>query len=286
MTSLSTPQFVRLGHSPDPDDAFMFHALVNRKIDTGSFQFEQIHQDIETLNRRALRGELEVTALSVHAYAFLADRYRLLPSGASMGDGYGPRLVSRHALTRDELRRTPIAVPGRLTSAFLALALYLDGEFPHEVVPFDRIMEEVEAGHFAAGLLIHEGQLTYADHGLRLLADLGVFWGEREDGLPLPLGANGVRRDLGDVRILEISTLLRRSIDYALDHREEAIDYAAGFGRGLDRARTDRFVGMYVNEWTRDFGPRGREAVQRFLDAGHRIGLLPTRVVADFVPAG
>ncbi|MGD8375007.1 MAG: ABC transporter substrate-binding protein [Acidobacteriota bacterium] len=274
---------IRVGHSPDSDDAFMFHGMVNGKIDTAGLRIEQIHQDIETLNRRALEGELELTAVSVHAYAYLHSRYRILRCGASMGDGYGPRVVARKPLTREQLRRVRIAVPGRMTSAFLALALYLEGEFEHEVVPFDGILDDVAGGRFEAGLVIHEGQLTYGDQDLHRVVDLGEWWGAGNDGLPLPLGANAVRRDLDEATTARVYRALRDSIDYGLGHREEAIRYAETFGRGLDRARTDAFVGMYVNEWTQDLGERGCEAVQRFLDQGHEAGLLPERVVAEFV---
>jgi 1,4-dihydroxy-6-naphthoate synthase len=276
---------VRIGHSPDADDAFMFHALVNGKVGTEGLRVEQVHQDIETLNRRALRGDLELTAVSIHAYAHLRGRYRLLRCGASMGDGHGPRVVARGRMSRGDLRAAAIAVPGRLTSAYLALGLYLGGPFRHEEVPFDRILDEVAAGRFDAGLVIHEGQLTYADRGLRLVADLGQWWGAENDGLPLPLGANAVRADLDDDTTERIARMLRASIDYALAHRDEALAYAGTFGRGLDRGRTDAFVRMYVNDWTRELGPRGCEAVQRFLDRGHDAGFLPARVVAEFVAA-
>jgi len=281
-----TTRHVRVGHSPDADDAFMFHALMNEKIDTGDLRFTQIHQDIETLNRRALEGELELTAVSINAYGILTDRYRLLRCGASMGDGYGPRLVTRRPLDADELRRAPIAVPGRMTSAYLALGLYLGGEFDHEVVPFDAILDQVVSGQYEAGLLIHEGQLTYADHGLHLHVDLGAWWGEQNDGLPLPLGANALRRDLNDATSRDVARILRASIDYALENRDEALRYAETFGRGLERERADEFVAMYVNEWTQDLGPRGCEAIQRFLDQGHAAGFLPRRVIAEFVDAG
>ena len=283
MTQTDGARLIRVGHSPDPDDAFMFHGLMNGKVDTGGLRFEQIQQDIETLNRRALDGELELTAVSIHAYAYLADRYRLLRCGGSFGDGYGPRVVARSELSREELRRIPIAVPGTMTSAFLALGLFLGGKFEHRVVPFDRILDEVADGKHEAGLLIHEGQLTFGDRGLQLLVDLGEWWGRKNDGLPLPLGANALRRDVTGKEGEEVERALRASIDYGLDHREEALDYAGTFGRGRDRARTDEFVAMYVNDWTRDLGPRGREAVQRFLDQGHEAGFLPRRLTAEFV---
>ena len=281
----ATPEspLVRVGHSPDPDDAFMFHALVNGKVDTAGLRFAQVHQDIETLNRRALQGELELTAVSIHAYAHLADRYLLLRCGASMGEGYGPRVVTRRPLSREGLRGVEIAVPGELTSAFLALGLYLGGVFHHRVLPFDAILDEVAEGRFEAGLLIHEGQLTYADHGLHMNVDLGAWWGKENAGLPLPLGANAIRRDLGVARAREVAHVLRASIDYALEHRDEALRYAETFGRGLDRERTDRFVEMYVNHWTQDLGSRGQEAVQRFLNQGFEAGFLPRPVTAEFL---
>jgi 1,4-dihydroxy-6-naphthoate synthase len=287
MTATLARQLIRVGHSPDPDDAFMFHALANGKLDTGDYRFEHELVDIETLNRRAFAGELELTALSLHAYAYLTDRYVLCPCGASMGDGYGPMVVARAPRSLESLRSAVIAVPGTLTTAFLALRLCLGQEFRHVVVPFDQIPAAVQAGRFAgepieAGLLIHEGQLTYADQGLALVVDLGAWW-QQETGLPLPLGANGVRRDLGPQAIADVTRLLRASIEYGLDHREEALAYALQYGRDLDVARADRFVGMYVNEWTLDFGPRGRQAVSELLARGHRAGVLPQLVVPEFV---
>ena len=277
-----TNHLIRVGHSPDPDDAFMFYALAHGKLDTRGLTFRHELQDIETLNRRALRGELEVTAVSIHAYAYLADRYALLPSGCSMGDRYGPMVVARRPLTVDDLKSARIAVPGTLTTAFLGLRLLLPEGFAHEVVPFDRILDEVAAGHFDAGLIIHEGQLTFQNQGLHLVADLGVWWQERT-GLPLPLGGNVVRRDLGDAVIRQISRLLKESIRYALDHRDDALAYALGYARDMDRSLADRFVGMYVNDWTLYYGPRGREAVRRLLDDGHRAGVIPHAVAVEFV---
>lgn len=279
---------IRVGHSPDPDDAFMFFALARSRIETGRYRFEHELVDIETLNRRAFQGELELTALSLHAYAHLADRYVLCTCGASMGDRYGPMVVAREASSREQLRQATIAVPGTLTTAFLALRLYLGEEFEHVVVPFDQILDIVEAGVYGgrsvqAGLIIHEGQLTYAEQSLRLIVDLGVWWYE-QTGLPLPLGANGIRRDLGVQVIQDVNGLLRRSIDYGLEHRAEALDYALQFGRGLDHAKADQFVGMYVNDWTRDFGPRGREAVATLLRKGYEAGIIPKLVVPEFVP--
>jgi 1,4-dihydroxy-6-naphthoate synthase len=273
---------ITVGHSPDPDDAFMFHALAHGKIDTGDLEFRHELQDIETLNRRALRGELEVTAVSLHAYAHLLDKYALLPSGCSMGDRYGPMVVARRPMSIDELRRARIAVPGTLTTAFLALRLLLPEGFAHEVVPFDRIIDAVAAGRYDAGLIIHEGQLTFQNQGLHLVVDLGVWWQDRT-GLPLPLGGNVVRRDLGPELMRRISRLLKESIRYGLAHRDEALAYALQYARDMDKALADRFVGMYVNDWTLDYGPRGREAVRRLLDEGHRAGVIPAPVAVEFV---
>ncbi|MCR4413529.1 MAG: ABC transporter substrate-binding protein [Thermoguttaceae bacterium] len=281
-------QRIRVGHSPDPDDAFMFYALAKGKLDTGRYRFEHELVDIETLNRRALSGELELTAVSVHAYAYLADRYVLCPCGASMGDRYGPMLVARTRCPTADLARASIAVPGTLTTAYLVLRMCLGTAFEEVVVPFDRILDAVAAGEYAgrridAGLIIHEGQLTYAEHRLELVVDLGRWWFD-ETGLPLPLGANALRKDLGPETIREVNSLLRQSIEYGLAHRAEALDYALGFGRGLDRAKADRFVGMYVNQWTLDFGPQGREAVAQLLGRGHAAGLIPRPVIPEFVP--
>jgi 1,4-dihydroxy-6-naphthoate synthase len=277
-----TKRLITVGHSPDPDDAFMFYALAHDKLDTGDLAFRHELQDIETLNRRALRGELEVSAVSIHAYAYLADKYALLPSGCSMGDRYGPMVVARRPMKIDELRRVVIAVPGTMTTAFLALRLLLPGELRYEVVPFDQIIPAVAAGKFEAGLIIHEGQLTFQNQGLHLVVDLGVWWQEKT-GLPLPLGGNAVRRDLGEQTMRQISRLLRESIRYALSHREDALSYALQYARDMDRALADRFVGMYVNDWTLDYGERGRAAVTRLLEEGHRAGLIPKRVPIEFV---
>ncbi len=277
-----TKQLITVGHSPDPDDAFMFHALAHDKIDTGNLEFRHELQDIETLNRRALRGELDVTAVSIHAYAQLLDKYALLPSGCSMGDRYGPMVVARRPLKVDDLLRVRIAVPGTLTTAFLTLRLLLPGGFEYEVIPFDEIIGAVAAGRFDAGLIIHEGQLTFQNQGLHLVVDLGVWWQERT-GLPLPLGGNVVRRDLGPDLIREVSHLLKESIRYGLAHRDEALTYALKYARDMDKSLADRFVGMYVNEWTLDYGPRGREAVKRLLDEAHRAGVIPAPVAVEFV---
>jgi 1,4-dihydroxy-6-naphthoate synthase len=275
-------RLIRVGHSPDPDDAFMFHALANDKIDTGDLKFVHELQDIETLNRRALRGELEVTAVSIHAYAHLLDKYALLPSGCSMGDKYGPMVVARRPMTVGDLKRVKIAIPGTMTTAFLTLRLLLPDGFEYEVVPFDEIIAAVAAGRFDAGLIIHEGQLTFQNQGLHLVVDLGVWWQEKT-GLPLPLGGNVVRRDLGPDLMHRISEYLKQSIRHALDHRQEALQYALRYARDMDMALADRFVGMYVNDWTLDYGPRGREAVRRLLDEAHEAGIIPRPVAIDFV---
>jgi 1,4-dihydroxy-6-naphthoate synthase len=280
--TLMTQQLIVVGHSPDPDDAFMFYALAHNKIDTGPFRFHHELQDIETLNRRALRGELEVTAVSLHAYAFLLDKYALLPSGCSMGDLYGPMVVARRPLQVADLPAARIAVPGTLTTAFLALRLLLPSGFTYEVLPFDQILAAVAEGRFDAGLIIHEGQLTFQNLGLQLVVDLGVWWQERT-GLPLPLGGNVVRRDLGLNTMRHVSRLLKESIHYSLAHREEALTYALQYARDMDRALADRFVGMYVNDWTLDYGPRGREAIRRLLQEGHQAGIIPSPVAVDFV---
>jgi 1,4-dihydroxy-6-naphthoate synthase len=274
---------VRVGHSPDPDDAFMFYGIAAGKVDLRGFQVEQVLEDIESLNRRALAGELQVSAVSIHAYAHLAHRYALMPCGASMGDGYGPLLVAREELAPDALEGRTIAVPGTLTSAFLALRLFLGRDFAHSVVPFDRILDVVAAGEADAGLVIHEGQLTYRRQGLHRIVDLGAWWGERTGGLPLPLGGNAVRKDLGPQVMHDLTAVLGDSIAYGLDHRDEALHYAMDFGRGLSRPLADRFVGMYVNAWTRDYGDRGREAIRRFLDEGARAGVVPELPELEFV---
>ena len=280
------PQTIHLAHSPDADDAFMFWALAAGRIDTGARRYVHELGDIESLNRRALAGELEVTAVSLHAYAYLADRYALLAHGASMGDRYGPRIVActprptdpRAALAAGGM---VVAVPGELTTAFLALKLYQPG-VRHIVVPFDQIEEYVAAGRAEAGVLIHEGQLTFADRGLHLWVDLGEWWHD-ETGLPLPLGGNVVRRDLGDALMRDIARDLKASIQYGLAHRAEALAHATAYGRGLDPSRIDQFVGMYVNAYTVDYGPIGRRAVTELLTRARRAGLLPERVDVTFV---
>ena len=280
-------QLIRVGHSPDPDDAFMFYALAKDKINTGNFRFTHELVDIETLNRRAFSGELELTAVSLHAYAHLSDIYMLCTCGASMGDRYGPMVVAREQCRLASLADKTIAVPGTLTTAYLALRMCLGVDFSYISVPFDEILDAVEAGVYGdkkidAGLIIHEGQLTYADQGLKLIVDTGAWWYERT-GLPLPLGANAIRKDLGPEAIAEVNRLLKESIQYGLDHRREALDYALGFGRGLDNAKADKFVAMYVNDWTLDFGPRGRQAVEELLKQGHAAGVIPRLIRPEFV---
>jgi 1,4-dihydroxy-6-naphthoate synthase len=271
---------IHVAHSPDSDDAFMFYALAEGKIDTGDLRYVHELQDIESLNQRALRGELEVTAVSIHAYAYLSDRYALLPHGASMGDRYGPRLVTRGDASGDA-RGKRIAVPGLLTSAYLALRL-LEPDFSPVVVPFDQIEDAVLDGEVDLGLLIHEGQLTFADRGLKLVADLGEWWFE-QTGLPLPLGGNVIRKDLGEPLIERISRHLHDSIAYGLEHRKDALDHSMKYARGLGRDKADTFVGMYVNAWTLDYGVRGREAVRRFLERGVNAGVITRSVTVDFV---
>jgi 1,4-dihydroxy-6-naphthoate synthase len=273
---------IRLGHSPDPDDAFMFWALAADVIDPGQFEFEHVLRDIQTLNEWSLEGRLEVTALSLHAYPFVQDRYILLPHGASMGSGYGPIVVAREPLSLDRLREIEIAVPGKMTTAFLVLRLCLGQEFAYREVPFDQIIDEVQSGAAEAGLLIHEGQLTYATHGLHKIVDLGEWW-LLETGLPLPLGVNAARRDLGGDALRELSKVLEASITAGLENREQALEYALQFGRGLDGELADRFVGMYVNELTQDYGDEGREAVRELLRRAEEIGVYGRPVTVDFV---
>jgi 5,8-dihydroxy-2-naphthoate synthase len=277
-------RLIRLGHSPDPDDAFMFYALAEELIATDGFRFEHILRDIETLNDWAREGRLEVTALSVHAYAFLSDRYRLLPHGASMGERYGPMVVARHDMDPADLPNRRVAIPGLLTSAFLELQLAVGPIQDPVITPFDRILDVVEAGEVDAGLVIHEGQLTYGSQGLRSVLDLGEWWHELTGGLPLPLGANAVRRDLDEGDTLpRLSRLLRASIAYGLEHRTGALAHAERFGRGLDTELADRFVGMYVNDRTLDYGEDGRAAVAELLRRGHEAGLIPIAPAVDFI---
>jgi 1,4-dihydroxy-6-naphthoate synthase len=272
---------ITVAHSPDSDDAFMFYGLASGNVDTGGIVVEQVLSDIETLNRAAFDGKYEVTAVSFHAFAHLVNRYALLPHGASMGDKYGPIVVSRRDAAISGVKGTRIAIPGTLTTAYLALRLY-EPDFHYVVVPFDRIQQTVLDGQAQAGLLIHEGQLTYQDEGLRKIVDLGEWWSERTSGLPLPLGGNVIRRDLGPEMIAKVSKVLHDSIAYALSHRTAAVDYAIQFGRGLDRARTDRFVGMYVNDLTLAYGERGRKGLERLLNDAFERGLIPQRVPVEF----
>jgi len=274
---------IRLAHSPDPDDAFMFYGLSSGAIASGRFEFEHILEDIQTLNDRAMRGQYEISAISIHAYPYVAGNYQLCSCGSSMGDNYGPMIVARRPMPIEELSGKTIAVPGLMTTAFLALSLLLGkGGFTPRVVMFDQIPDAVERGEFDAGLLIHEGQLTYARQGLKLVVDLGQWWMQRT-GLPLPLGGNVIRRDLGPETCAELHRIMRDSIRYSLNHREEAVKYALRFGRGLDVPLADRFVGMYVNDWTIDYGQRGREAVRRLLSEGAAAGLVPSTGPIDFL---
>lgn len=276
-----TTRTIHVAHSPDSDDAFMFYALAEGKIDTEGLAYEHELQDIESLNQRALAGELEVTAVSIHAYAYLTDLYALLPSGASMGDRYGPRLVCKTPATRADVKGKRIAIPGMRTSAYLALRLF-EPDFEACPTQFDQIEEAVLDGVVDMGLLIHEGQLTYKDNGLHLVADMGEWW-YGETGLPLPLGGNVIRKDFGPELMSKISRHLKASIAYALDHRSGALDHAMQYARGLDRSKADEFVGMYVNDWTLDYGPRGREAIRQFLDRAWKAGLIPHQVAVEFV---
>jgi 1,4-dihydroxy-6-naphthoate synthase len=271
---------IRIAHSPDSDDAFMFYGLATGHVPSAGYELEHVLSDIETLNRAAFEGKYEISAVSFHAYAHLTDRYILLPHGASMGDRYGPIVVAKRG-GPSSVRGIRVAIPGELTTAFLALKLY-DPNVEWYVLPFDQIQEKVASGEADAGLLIHEGQLTYAEEGLKKIVDLGEWWADRTGGLPLPLGGNVIRRDLGPAHIAALSKLLHDSIAYALAHRDRAVDYAMQFGRGLDRERTDRFVGMYVNNLTLDYGERGRKAVHRLLGDATEAGLLPGTVKVEF----
>ena len=274
---------ITLAHSPDSDDAFMFYGLATNKLSTGGLHFKHLLKDIQTLNEEATRGTYDVTAISFHAYAYVADKYALLPHGASIGDNYGPIVVSREPATPDDVPNLKIAIPGKLTSAFLALRLF-NADFQYEVVAFDKIIDAVLDGSCDAGLLIHEGQLFYQRKGLHKVLDLGEWWYQRH-GLPLPMGGNAIRRDLGPDLIREVSNLLRESIRYSLAHREDALQYAMQFARDMDTALADRFVGMWVNELTLDYTDRGREAVRRLLDEGYEKGIIPNRVPVEFAPA-
>jgi 1,4-dihydroxy-6-naphthoate synthase len=275
------PQKIRIAHSPDSDDAFMFYALAEGKLDPEGFAFEHILSDIQTLNEKAKQGVYEVSAISIHAYPYVCDKYILLNSGASVGDGYGPMIVSRDPLTQEDLLKKTIAIPGELTTAFLALKIFAP-EVKTEVVPFDQIIPAVKAGKYDVGLIIHEGQLTYAQEGLNLFLDLGVWWQERT-GLPLPLGGNVIRKDLGLETYRTLDRLLQHSVQYSLEHKKEGVAYAMKYAGGMDVALTDKFVGMYVNEWTVDYGAKGREAVARILKEGFECGLIPKLVLPEFV---
>ena len=275
-----------LGHSPDPDDAFMFYALAKELIPTHGFQFQHILQDIQTLNERATRGELDISAVSIHAYAYVSDQYALLPSGASMGDGYGPMLVSKSRFSRAEILSKKIAVPGTMTSAFLALQLWLGRpakELNYIVVPFDQIFAAVKRGQAEVGLIIHEGQLTYQNEGLVVCEDLGVWWGKENNGLPLPLGGNVIHKKFAPELRRQISDTLTASIQFSLDHRPEAVQHALQYARDMGRDLADKFVGMYVNHWTLDYGDAGRESIRRFLGQAFERGLIPHRQELEFV---
>ena len=274
---------ITIAHSPDSDDAFMFYGLARGGVPTGGFEVRHVLTDIETLNRHAQEGRHEVTAISFHAYPYVADKYALMPCGGSIGDGYGPLLVAREPLAPGDVRSRTVAVPGTLTSAYLALHLFAPG-VETRVVPFDRILEEVQSKRADVGLIIHEGQLTYGGHGLVKVADLGVWWKE-ETGLPLPLGGNAVRRDLGPDTMKALTRLVRETVRHSLDHRSQALEYAMSFARGMDPSVADRFVGMWVNDMTLEMGERGRRAVQTFLDRGHAAGVIPQRIEVDFVDA-
>jgi 1,4-dihydroxy-6-naphthoate synthase len=280
---------ITLGHSPDPDDAFMFYAIAENKIDLRGYKFEHRLEDIQTLNERATRGELHISAISIHAYAFVTDKYALLPCGASMGDGYGPILVRKKDANplsgddtiRDWLRAQLIAVPGTMTSAFLALELYL-GKFRHAVIPFDRIFDAVRDGSADAGLIIHEGQLTYEKAGFESVLDLGIWWKGRT-GLPLPLGANVIRKDIPPPVRRDLSEILKESVRYGLAHRDAAVRHSMPYARDMDEALAGKFIGMYVNDFTLDYGPDGREAITRFLQEAHSSGFIPNPVELEFV---
>jgi 1,4-dihydroxy-6-naphthoate synthase len=280
------PQVLTLGHSPDPDDAFMFYGLAKELIPTDGFKFTHILQDIQTLNERATRGDLDITAISIHAYAYVSNQYALLPAGASMGDGYGPLLVARRRFSPAEVARKKIAVPGTMTSAFLALQLWLGKpakDFNYIVVPFDQIFQAVRTGDAEIGLIIHEGQLTYQNEGLQVCEDLGVWWGRQNHGLPLPLGGNVIHKRFDPPTRKQVSDILTASIRFSLDHRAEAVQHALQYARDMGRQLADKFVGMYVNHWTLDYGDRGRESIRRFLGQAFDRGLLPHRQELEFV---
>jgi 5,8-dihydroxy-2-naphthoate synthase len=281
MTTATETRTITVAHSPDSDDAFMFYGLATNKIDTGDIRFEHTLEDIQSLNEKATRGVYDVTAVSFHAYAYVSDKYVLLPHGASIGEGYGPIVVAREPYAVEDIPRLKVAVPGTMTSAFLALRI-LEPEFEYVVVPFDQIIDAVQKGEADAGLLIHEGQLFYQRLGLQKVVDLGEWWKEKE-GLPLPMGGNVIRRDLGEETVGRVSDYLRQSIQFSLDNRRDALAYAMQFARDMDPELADRFVGMWVNQLTLDYTERGRRAVQRLLDEGFARGVIPHRVVAEFV---
>ncbi len=273
---------IRVAHSPDSDDAFMFYAINTKKIDTKGYEFIDILSDIETLNKEALKGTYEVSAISIHAFPYVADRYALLSSGASMGDNYGPMVVAKEEFPANELKNKTIAVPGTLTSAFLALKLY-EPDINYVVLPFDQIIDAVKEGKVDAGLIIHEGQLTYQDEGLKCIVDLGKWWYEKSSGLPLPLGGNVIRKDLGIEVMKEISEILRESIEYSLAHRDEAVEYALKYARGMTKDKADKFIGMYVNDLTVDYGERGKKAIELFLKEAYEKKLIPVLPEITFV---
>ena len=281
-----TKQRLTLGHSPDPDDAFMFYGLAKGLVPTHGFEFEHVLQDIQTLNERATRGELDISAISIHAFAYVSDKYALLPSGASMGDGYGPMLVAKRKFSKDEIARLKIAVPGTMTSAFLALQLWLGKsarEFSYFVVPFDQIFDALRAGEADIGLIIHEGQLTFQNEGFVVCEDLGAWWKREQDGLPLPLGGNVIHKRFDPALRKTISDILTASIRFSLEHRAEAVEHALQYGRGIGKDLADLFVGMYVNNWTLDYGEKGRESIRRFLTLGQERRLIPKAPKIEFV---
>jgi 1,4-dihydroxy-6-naphthoate synthase len=273
---------IRVAHSPDSDDAFMFYAINTKKIDTKGYEFIDVLSDIETLNKEALKGTYEVSAISIHAFPYVADRYALLSSGASMGDNYGPMVVAKEDFPANELKNKKIAVPGTLTSAFLALKLF-EPDINYVALPFDQIMDAVKEGKVDAGLIIHEGQLTYQDEGLKCIVDLGKWWYEKTGGLPLPLGGNVIRKDLGIEAMKEISEILRESIKYSLAHRDEAVEYALKYARGMTKDKADKFIGMYVNDLTVDYGERGKKAIELFLKEAYEKKLIPVLPEITFV---
>ncbi len=277
---MSQPEQIRIGHSPDSDDAFMFYAIANGLIPTDGFEIVQVAEDIESLNKRAVNGELEVTAISVHAYAYVANHYALMPCGASIGDRYGPLVVSKEPMQREDLAGKKIAIPGEMTTAYLTLRL-CQPDFEPEVVQFDQILPYVQEGNAEVGLIIHEGQLTYGQAGLHKVVDLGEWWHE-ETGLPLPLGANAIRRDLGAEKIRRITSLIKRSIQYSLEHRESGLAYAMNYARDMETELADRFVGMYVNDYTLDYGEKGRAGVRELMERGYRSGVIPHQVDVEF----